>query len=113
MKGTNTWTGSGNVASDVLYGETKTGDKACNFKLAIEQSHKSLVFVRINAYAGNVEVCQARRLKKGDYVVVEGELMNRRGQDDTVTEIRCKTIVIPPRSDRRENEDGSQESGSE
>jgi len=93
-KGTNVWHGSGNVASDVFYGKTKSGDDACNFKVAIEQAHKPLLYVRINVYAGHVEVCRKRQLTKGDYVVIDGELMNRRGQNDTLIEVRCKEIII-------------------
>jgi single-stranded DNA-binding protein len=94
VKGTNVWCGSGNVASDVHYGETGRGDSACNFRICVEEAHKPLVYVRVNVYGGNVDVCKMRSLGRGDYVIVEGELMNRKGQDDFLTEIRCKKIVI-------------------
>jgi single-stranded DNA-binding protein len=100
MKGLNNWHGSGNVSTDVSYGETKSGDKACNFKIAIERSHVPVVFIRINVYAGYVDVCEARNLKKGDYVVIQGELMNRQriiGDDKiTLVEVRCTGLVIEP-----------------
>ena len=38
-----------------------------------------------------------------DLVIIEGELMNRRGQDDTLTEIRCKEIVIFKQGERRQS----------
>lgn len=94
-RGTNTWHGSGDVATDVLFSATGKGEKAAAFKVAIEQAHKATVFVRINVYGGNVEVLRERGVKKGDFVVVDGELMNRRGQADTLTEVRCLNIVIP------------------
>ena len=100
QRGTNSWDGSGNVASDVYYGKTSAGDLACNFRLAVEQSHKQLSYFRVNVYGRNAEICEKRRLSKGDYVVIDGELMNRPGRDDVLTEIRCKEIVIHTR--RRE-----------
>lgn len=104
MKGTNVWHGSGNIASDVSYGRTGKGEAAANFKLVVEQSHKQLTFVRVNVYGGNVEVCRMRDLRKGDYVIVHGELMNRSGHQsygDTLTEIRCLEIVIIGQSGNR------------
>ena len=97
MRGTNAWHGSGNVASDVSYGHTGKGEPACNFRIAVEQAHKQLTFLRVNVYGGNVEVCRLRGLQKGDYVLVQGELMNRSGHgqsNDTLTEVRCQEIVI-------------------
>lgn len=96
-RGTNSWDGSGDVISDVLYSQTSKGEKAASFKLAINQAHKSTVFVRINVYGGNVDVIKERGLKKGDFVVIGGELMNRRGQggSDWLTEIRCGQVVLP------------------
>ena len=105
-KGTNVWTGSGNVASDIQYGKTgKKDEDACNFRIAIEKAHRPLVFVRINIYGGNVDVCKMRGLKKGDYVIVSGELMNRDGRDGTITEVRCMDLVIKS-SDKRRDVDG-------
>jgi hypothetical protein len=95
-KGINSFDGSGKVASEVLFSETRGGEPACSFRLAIEQSHKSTVFVRINAYGGIVDVVRRRELSSGDYCVVSGELMNRRSKDqDLLTEVRAIHIVIP------------------
>jgi hypothetical protein len=96
VKGTNSWSGSGNVAGDVFYGRTGSGDPACNFKIVIEEAHKPLVYVRINVYGGFVDICQHRELKKGNYVVVGGELMNRKGREGTLVEVRCAKLVIEP-----------------
>lgn len=101
QRGTNAWHGSGNVASDVAYGETRAGDTACNFRLVIEQPHKPLSYFRVNAYGRNASDCQNKKLAKGDYVVIDGELMNRQGKEELLTEIRCTEIVIHPRGDKR------------
>lgn len=95
-KGINSFDGSGNVASEVLFSETRGGEPACSFRLAIEQSHKATVFVRVNAYGGIVEVIRRRGLSSGDYCVVSGELMNRRSREqDLLTEIRVVHLAIP------------------
>lgn len=112
-KGTNVSALSGNVASDVAYGRTgRRGEPACNFRVVMEQAHRPLVYVRVNVYGGNVDVCKLRKLAKGDYVVIVGELMNRDGQDGMLTEIRCLDIVIHS-SNRRRNKDGWQETEKE
>lgn len=95
-RGTNSWNGSGNVAGELLFSQTTgKGEKAASFKIACEQAHKTTVFVRINVYGGNVDVLRERGVKKGDFVIITGELMNRRGQSDMLTEVRCSQIVIP------------------
>lgn len=100
QRGTNVWHGSGNVASDVSYGETSAKDLACNFRIAVEQPHKQVCYFRVNVYGRNAVACQKRKLRKGDYVVIVGELMNRDGQGDVLTEVRCKEIVIHSKEDK-------------
>ncbi len=95
MRGSDVWHGSGNVVTDILFSETRGGDPACSFRMAIDKAHKSTVYVRINVYGGNVHVIKKRGLDRGDYCIIGGELMNRRGQGETLTEIRCLEIVIP------------------
>jgi single-stranded DNA-binding protein len=110
-RGTNAWHGSGNVASDVSYGKTHGSDDACNFRIAIEQAHKQLLYIRINVYGGNVEVCRLRNLSKGDYVVIDGELMSRQGKETTVIEVRCKEIVIRSKRWNPQERNGNNEQG--
>lgn len=93
-RGTNSWSGSGNVASDVAYGRTSKEDLACNFRLAVEQGKNYTGYFRVNVYGPEALSCQRKYLGKGDYVVIEGELMNRSGEHDILTEIRCTRIVI-------------------
>lgn len=102
QRGTNVWVGSGNIASDVSYGVTGNGDEACNFRLAIEQAYKNVLYLRVNVYSKNASICRRKELRRGDHVVVEGELMNRRGNEDVLLEIRCKEIVITDNHDRRD-----------
>jgi single-stranded DNA-binding protein len=95
-RGTNAWNGSGNLSSSVSYGNTRGGDDACNFKLSIDHLYKPTLNVRVNVYGGNVDVCRRLGLKKGDFVVVDGELMNRSGHDEVLTEVRCREIIVRP-----------------
>ena len=93
-RGTNSWHGCGAVVSDVRYNNTKGGDLACSFRIAINQPYKNTLYIRVNVYGGNVVVCERRKLVIGDFVVIDGELMNRRGNDEVLIEIRCREIVI-------------------
>ena len=95
MRGSNRWSGSGNVASDVSYGKTNSGDLACNFRLAIDDGERTLTYVTINIYGKIVEICKDRGLKKGDFVIIEdSQLMNREGKFGLLTEVRCLKIII-------------------
>lgn len=98
MKGINVCGISGHVASDILFSKTRSGDSACSFRFAIDQGHKATVFIRVNVYGGNVEVIKSRQMRKGDYAVINGELMNRQGHNDVITEVRCGSIVIISRN---------------
>ena len=51
-------------------------------------------FVPVNIFGENlVRVCQ-ERLRKGIYVIVEGELMNRPGQHGELMEVRARDVVF-------------------
>jgi len=99
-RGTNSWNGSGSLVSDPIYNQTRSGGEACSFKIAINQLHKPTLYIRINVYGGNVSVCQKFSIGKGDFVVVDGELMSRYGQNEVLTEIRCRELVIQSKEKR-------------
>lgn len=108
MNGINDYACSGNIASDILFSETKSGDAACSFKLAVEQIYKPTVFIRINVYGVNVGVVKGRNARRGDYIVVSGELMCRKGQsENTLIEVRCKDIVILSKDQRKGEKNGN------
>lgn len=113
QQGTNSWHGSGVVISDVFCSDTKGGNAACSFKLAIDEKNRTRVVVRINAYGGNTIVINSRKMQKGDYCIVDGELMNRAGNREDLVEIRCGRIIIFSQPERRhygrekENENNS------
>jgi len=92
-KGINCVQVSGNVAS-ITFGTTQErGDDVCSFMLAVEKAKNFTTWIRVNVYGGAVEACKTH-LSKGGYVIVEGELMNRKNKmlDDTVVEVRCRDI---------------------
>jgi single-stranded DNA-binding protein len=105
-RGTNSWHGSGQLVSDVKYGGTRNGGPACSFRIAINQLRKPTIYIRVNVYGGNVEVCRKFTLGKGDFVVVAGELMSRNGKDEVLTEVRCRDIVIKSEGERNGNVNG-------
>lgn len=94
MRGINRWTGSGNVG-DVIFGKTRNDTSACSFMLATEKAQNEPVWVRINVYGQLAAICGSK-LNKGDYVMVDGELMNRSSKvdSDKMVEIRCMDIVF-------------------
>jgi len=93
-KGTNNWSGSGNVCSNVVYNKTRAGEQACGFRIVIKEPHMPPLYLRVNLYGANVEICKSFALTRGDFIVVAGGLMSRMGRDDELIEVRGKKIVI-------------------
>lgn len=105
MRGINETQQSGNVSGPIQFGETRNGDPACSFILAVDRNNAHATFVRVNVYGTLVNVCK-QKLHKGAYVIVVGELMNRvrSGDEDsstTLTEIRSRDVVFVKEHDRR------------
>jgi single-stranded DNA-binding protein len=88
---------SGNVGAPISYGTTGSGAPAVSFMLASDRNKSDgagaiTVWARVNAY-GPVLVSQCRaHLEKGSFVLVDGELMNRAGQHDELTEVRARRL---------------------
>ena len=55
-------------------------------------SHK--VFAKINVYMDHLVARCRERLKSGGYVIIEGELMNRDGRSEALTEVRARDLVF-------------------
>jgi single-stranded DNA-binding protein len=94
MRGHNIVTISGNVGSSIVIGKTASdGRSACSFALASQNDKRRLTWVRINAYDKLAEYC-SKKLNKGIYVSVVGELMNRSGQHGELTEVRAHQVIF-------------------
>jgi single-stranded DNA-binding protein len=99
MRGINKVVFSGNIGERIRFHETGKGVPSCSFQVASDRhAHGEIVtaWVKVNAYGqGLVRSCKPR-LKKGAYVIVEGELMNRdkRGFKELV-EIRAREVIFP------------------
>lgn len=93
-RGTNAWHGSGNVCSDVVYNKTGSGEDACGFRVAVNEPHKPTLYLRVNLYGSNVGACRKLSLGKGDFVVINGELMTRMGREEELLEVRGHKISI-------------------
>jgi single-stranded DNA-binding protein len=93
-RGTNAWHGSGSVCSDVVYNKTRSGEEACGFRVAINEPHKPTIYIRVNLYGSNVLGCRKLGLGKGDYVIINGELMIRMGREEELLEVRGHKISI-------------------
>jgi single-stranded DNA-binding protein len=89
---------SGNVSARIQYARTGNGSEVCTFTLASDRpgSNGAVIsaFIKCNVYSpGLVDVCK-RKLAKGVYVIVEGELMNRDGQIGELTEVRARDVIF-------------------
>ena len=98
MRGINEVTLAGNVSGGIKYCETRKGVPTCSFQIASDRhaNGKTVVtaWVKINVYGNKlVSPCQAK-LKKGSYVIVTGELMNRDGRLKELVEVRARDIVF-------------------
>lgn len=92
MRGINRVIISGNVSEDIQFATTVSGTERtlCTFYLASDRHAQGAVvtaWVKVNVYIeALVNLCQ-QRLRKGAYVIVEGELMNR-------GEVRAREIIF-------------------
>lgn len=94
MKGVNCVTVSGNVGS-INQGKTGDGVSAYSVLLAVESGKSNIVWVRVNVYSDLAKKCMDK-IETGDYILVEGELMERkRSFDDTMLiEIRARNVIF-------------------
>lgn len=97
MKGINKVVVSGNVTGDIAFAKTRSGVEVCSFVMCSERTsskgaHKA--YPKINVYLENLVALCRNRLSKGCYVIVEGELMNRDGRSEELTEVRARDIVF-------------------
>lgn len=108
MRGINKVIFSGNVSGGIKYSETTNGSPTCSFQVASDRHAQAgkvvTAWVKVNVYGVLVKTCQTF-LKKGCYVIVDGELMNRDGQLKELVEIRARELVFPP-TGKREEVDG-------
>jgi single stranded DNA-binding protein len=105
VKGINRVVISGNVGHNIARSTTRNGTAACSFFIASEREMMEApagsgetvtTWIRVNAYGPRLANICANLLRKGSYAIVEGELMNRRGDrgDDQLLEVRAHDIVV-------------------
>ena len=98
MRGLNKTIISGNVSGDINFSELPNRDPALSFSLASDRragdGGQVTVWVRVYVYIiPLIDICR-KRLKKGGYVLIDGELMNREGVHGKLTEIRAREIIF-------------------
>lgn len=88
---------SGLVAGRISFDSTENGSGAVSFELETTRPATNrttvVALVKVNAYGSLVEVCR-HHLEVGSYVVLEGELMNRRGKYGSILEVRARDILF-------------------
>ena len=108
MRGMNKVIISGNVCNMPHYGNTGNGAEVCSFRLVSDRAlgggNKISAWIKINVYGNDfVRVCRDQ-IKRGAYVLVEGELMNRDwhcpdGHTQDLVEVRAREIIFMNRSE--------------
>ena len=95
---------SGNLTDDPIINYTKTSSvKVVNFRLASSRVFKTggeykedVCYISVTAWAGLADYCDT--LKKGDKVLIEGELQSKQYEKDNikrnVVEILAKNVQI-------------------
>lgn len=93
MYGLNVVALTGDVGNVTFATTRESGEAVCSFTMAIQKNKSQATWARVNVYGGLVEICR-ERLKKGERLAVQGELMNRRVREgeEFLTEIRCREI---------------------
>jgi len=92
---------AGNCSDSARFHTTYNGAPCATFKLAsdrrgVNKGEILTTWIKVNVYSeALVDICEIR-LKKGVYVIVEGELMNRESARDgeQLTEVRAREIVF-------------------
>lgn len=93
MRGVSHVTLVGNVGDPIRYDKTGEGKSAGTFMLCVEDGMGPVVWLKVNVYDGNAEICK-QKLRKGQRVTVLGSLMNRNTQSGTSVEVRCGSIIF-------------------
>ena len=93
---------SGNLGGTVTEGKTTDGTEALAFDVVCQSlpgdlSKPTRVWTRVNVYDPALLARIRPRLKRGVYVQIHGELMNRRGQNTELLEIRATQIITMER----------------
>jgi single-stranded DNA-binding protein len=102
MRGVNVVCLGGNVSTQVQYGTTSEGYPCCGFSIIVERDRVEsrepvTTVVRVNVFvAALVQVCRLH-VRKGVYVVVQGELMNRRVDGTNLLEVRAREVIVMTR----------------
>lgn len=101
MIGVNAVNISGNVTGRITFKETEIKKiPACSFSIISDRKGPRggtvSACVKINVYGPSLVKLCSELLKKGIYVYVQGELMNRPGQHGELTEVRANQIIFNP-----------------
>ena len=85
---------SGNVTS-VTIGKTSKDVPAFSMLIAVDQRNGETLLVRANSY-GTLGLMCGEKINQRDYVVVEGELMDRKksNDDNVFLEVRIRKIIF-------------------
>lgn len=89
---------SGKAFGRFFFNETSNNRSAASFYVLSERhTHDSVVAVRVkvNVYGDGLVQLLRVKLVPGVYVLVDGELMNRKGQHEEMVEVRAAQLIFP------------------
>ena len=110
MMDTNVCVFTGNLTKDPEMAKLHGGKEKCKFRLAVNGRGESTMFIGVNAWDAQADVCM-RFLKKGARVLVRGRLdirdfENSENKRVTVTELNLDEIQFLSGTKTREESEG-------
>lgn len=97
MRGLNKVVLAGNVSGDIRDGRMPDESPVLSFSMAADRRTERdtiTVWAKVNVYVEPLVVLCQKRLRRGTYVIVSGELMNRDGKHGKLTEVRAQEIIF-------------------
>lgn len=99
---------SGLAVGRISFDSTENGSEACSFELETSRPAANgstiAAVVKVNAYGRLAEECRDC-LARNSYVVLEGELMNRRGKFGSVLEVRARDVLFDMNGDYSDDDE--------
>lgn len=109
MRGDSIVIARGNVGK-IFYNETSKGDPVVSFLLCIERNSFDNTWVKCNVY-DRPALFLKKTLRKGDYIILNGELINKesRNTEYKETEIKAFKVDIVKMGNKGEDLDNKEE----
>jgi len=88
---------------NIILSKTKSGYDAACIRVRTKQDDMES-YTNVNLYDENARLCL--KINKGDYVVMNGRLINRKIGNRYMSEVKCEELVLFLKLGRKEERDG-------